>query len=77
MFCGKCGAKLRDDAQFCQKCGTPFTKKGSCSPKSPSRETAVRTGKPSGTADGLSAGAIPGLSAAAETVLSARHTPLS
>ena len=35
MFCGKCGAKLRDDAQFCQKCGTPFTKKEAVPQKAP------------------------------------------
>ena len=25
MFCRKCGAKLADDASFCNKCGTPVT----------------------------------------------------
>lgn len=24
VFCSKCGAENRDDAQFCFKCGTPF-----------------------------------------------------
>lgn len=23
MFCSKCGKQLRDDAQFCDGCGTP------------------------------------------------------
>ena len=28
MFCRTCGAKMADDAQFCEQCGTAVTRQG-------------------------------------------------
>ena len=48
-YCSKCGAKLADDARFCQVCGTPVTSPVAAAPRTPPpREPARKTQFPLG-----------------------------